>query len=732
MSASKAKDCRPPGETQAKGPRASKATRWRVWTLILVHLLFAAHVVHYLHLSDGSTLGLVEPSEAMEFSKHSIINIGFVFFVLMIASTLVLGRFFCGWACHLVALQDMCRAFMIKLGIRPRPLRSGVLLLVPLAAAFYMFFWPAFYRVLIAGEPLPEVTTHLYTDEMWRTMPGWIVGIATLITCGFAAVYFLGAKGFCTYACPYGAIFGVADGVAPGRIRVTDACEGCGHCTATCTSNVQVSQEVRDYGMVVDPGCMKCLDCVSVCPKDALYFGFGKPAAFARPRREVKPGRKLSLPSGVLLVGATALLGYQALTGIHGIEVGWSLFFSAVASAILWRSIAKSSLELWEEAVLAIGFLLAFAAFRGLYGRVPFLWSLGLSTILAFVCLQLARLAAQPAVKLQTLVLKRDGQMQRSGWTLVASVALFTPFWVHSGLVKYHAWRAEATYASLHDAQRDWFSPERPAVAPERVQALIAHAQFVREWTLFADPATARQEAWGHLFAGDANRFRATLERAVEHTPDARLSADLGRYELATGSVEAAAGHYAAARAGNPSTPIGAFSVEGERAARAGQVERARSIFEAGLELDPNDPQLAFNYAILLGMVAQSEGERGRATLETSLDYYRRALAADPGFSAARENLAGGLCALGRFDEGIALFRESLQLGTDDPAGVRALIAQALAGQGDLAGARAEVEIAVRDFPDRTDLWGLLAQLREALGDAAGAVEARQKAAQGR
>ena len=28
-------------------------------------------------------------------------------------------------------------------------------------------------------------------------------------------------------------------------------------------------------GMVVDPGCMKCMDCVSVCPNDALYFGFG-------------------------------------------------------------------------------------------------------------------------------------------------------------------------------------------------------------------------------------------------------------------------------------------------------------------------------------------------------------------------------------------------------------------------------------------------------------------------
>ena len=97
-------------------------------------------------------------------------------------------------------------------------------------------------------------------------------------------VYFLGSKGFCTYACPYGGFFALADKVAPGKIRVTDACNQCGHCTAVCTSNVMVHAEVKAYGMVVDPGCMKCMDCVSVCPNDALYFGFGRPVDRRAPR----------------------------------------------------------------------------------------------------------------------------------------------------------------------------------------------------------------------------------------------------------------------------------------------------------------------------------------------------------------------------------------------------------------------------------------------------------------
>ena len=68
-----------------------------------------------------------------------------------------------------------------------------------------------------------------------------------LLICGFVIVYFLGAKGFCTYACPYAGFFAPADTVSPGRIVVDhDKCEGCGHCTAVCTSNVRVHEEIRD------------------------------------------------------------------------------------------------------------------------------------------------------------------------------------------------------------------------------------------------------------------------------------------------------------------------------------------------------------------------------------------------------------------------------------------------------------------------------------------------------
>jgi len=65
--------------------------------------------------------------------------------------TLIFGRFFCGWACHVVAYQDLCAWLLGKLGARPRAVRSRLLAIVPVYAAFDMFVWPAMWRFSSPG-----------------------------------------------------------------------------------------------------------------------------------------------------------------------------------------------------------------------------------------------------------------------------------------------------------------------------------------------------------------------------------------------------------------------------------------------------------------------------------------------------------------------------------------------------------------------------------------------------
>ena len=389
-----------PASSSESAPRAviarSRATGWRFAVLALVQAAIVAHVIHWV--VAGRTVTPVEPSESIQTVARGVVNAGAIFFGLTLLSTAVLGRWFCGWGCHVLLLQDGCAWLMGRLGIRPKPFRSRWLVYAPMLLALYMFIWPAIARLLIS--PGPEwhgLRAEMTTEDFWATFPSVSVAVPFLLLCGFVTVYFLGAKGFCTYGCPYGGLFAPLDRLAPLRVRVTDACEGCGHCTAVCTSNVRVHEEVRDYGMVVDPGCMKCLDCVSVCPKDALYYGFGAPALAATPRVSKSVARRYDLT---------------------------------------WR----------EEASLAAVFLAVFLVARGLYDVVPLLMAMGLAGCAAFIFWKSWRLMRDADVRFHHFQLLRGGRLSWSGRIWRVGATTLALLLVHSSVVQYHRWQGARAF----------------------------------------------------------------------------------------------------------------------------------------------------------------------------------------------------------------------------------------------------------------------------------------------
>jgi tetratricopeptide (TPR) repeat protein/ferredoxin len=330
------------GDHRPKGSRAPHSRMgWRRAVVLgVIQLLMIVHVVQWLW--TGTTITPVEPSESMEAVKHGVITVGAIFFALALLSTAILGRWFCGWGCHVVMLQDLCGHLMKRIGIRPRLFRSRLLLWLPLALAVYMFLWPIAYRIAIAPYTRPELewpgfSVHLTTSDFWATFPGVLMAVPFLLVCGFLTVYLLGAKGYCTYACPYGGFFAPLDELAPVRIRVSDACTQCGHCTAVCTSNVRVHEEVRDYRMVVDQGCMKCMDCVSACPEQALRVGWGTPAFLAKPVVAKPAERKWDLTWNEEIALAVVAVGsFLAFRGALSVPLLFASGIAACATGLAW------------------------------------------------------------------------------------------------------------------------------------------------------------------------------------------------------------------------------------------------------------------------------------------------------------------------------------------------------------------------------------------------------------
>jgi len=408
----------------------------------------------------------------MQTLQHGAVNAGFIFFSLAILATLIFGRFVCGWGCHILALQDFCGWLLKKMGLTPKPFRSRLLIYVPLIAALYMFVWPTAYKFFANTEPgplIPQFTNHLVTTNFWETFATVSVAIPFLFVCGFMTVYFLGQKGFCTYACPYGGFFGLADKISPGKIRVTDACNQCGHCTATCTSNVLVHAEVKQFGMVVDPGCMKCMDCVSVCPNEALYFGFGKPTLLVPKSNAIKRNYSLTWPE----------------------EISGALVFAA-----------------------------SFFAVRGVYTLVPFLMALGCASVTTFLALKTWRLLKDRDLALYKFVLKASGKISGPGWVF----AVFSIVWIgvnaHCGFIRIHEFLGDRAFQSLRipdDLALAQLNPDR-WLSPSDRQAIVdgkKHFRAVLDFGLFRSSDALQKLAWFEYLGGNAETSVPLLEKAA-------------------------------------------------------------------------------------------------------------------------------------------------------------------------------------------------------------------------
>jgi polyferredoxin len=638
--------------------KPSKNGKRRAVVLAIVQLLIIGHIVVWLIGKDqgwfgGKTLSPVEPSESMEFAKHGVINAGLIFFCLALLSTLILGRWFCGWGCHIVMLQDLCGWMMKKCGIRPKPFRSRLLMLVPLLMALYMFIWPMAYRWGLVpldawmagkwgtdsaavtslrntfgffgvplGNPPPawKVRNEIVRTGFWDTFPNspYII-VPFLLICGFGAVYFLGAKGFCTYGCPYGGFFAPLDKLAVGKIRVTDACEGCGHCTAVCTSNVRVHEEVREYGMVVDPGCMKCLDCVSVCPNEALYFGFGHPTVAKGAAKNEAPKRKYDLTWG-------------------------------------------------GEISLAIVFALSLLCFRGDFVPLPLLMSAGTAAVTTWLAWKLWRMLRDPNVTLHRFQLRLRGSIRPAGWLFGVIVMAVLTFTAHSGAMNVLLWQAQRHDNQVTVPPGMVFSgnpmqmPADMAVHADQALQMYRFVSRVNDggWSVIGMPQEHidTRIVWLLSATLDFPGAEAVARRAIER--DGFTDVNIGNLMVVLN------GQLRAAEALDFAEPLlrsnpelsGALDTFVRMANEAGQMDRAAELCKYRIQRNPKD-LLAMRW---LSMIHLTYGQ-----LDEGIALTRRTIEIDPNNPNAYRILAMALRDAGRVDEAIVELQRAMNLDPDNP-----------------------------------------------------------------
>jgi NAD-dependent dihydropyrimidine dehydrogenase PreA subunit len=176
---------------------------------------------------------------------------------LVLVSTLLKGRIYCGWICPFGAVQELIKVCADRLF--PRIRRAG-----PLSKQGQGLKYAVLLALLAAAvitgvrgflNPEPFSVFFGWNTSSWRLY----VGLAAL------ALSLVISRPFCRYLCPSGALLACLHRLKGGREThpAFSACQGCGRCRRACpTSAVEWSEEENRVLGRNRFECIGCEECV--------------------------------------------------------------------------------------------------------------------------------------------------------------------------------------------------------------------------------------------------------------------------------------------------------------------------------------------------------------------------------------------------------------------------------------------------------------------------------------
>lgn len=197
--------------------------------------------------------------------------------VVLLAFTIVFGRFFCGFACAFGTLGDFIYFFssFVRKKRKKRPLAC----FAKAAGVFRYLKYVVLLAVLAlcAGGYSNRIAVHspfsafsrLHQLKLPESLPG--MGLFLLIIIGMA----LEPRFFCRFLCPMGAVFSLMP-VLPFSIikRDRENCiPGCQACKNVCPASLDIPSE-KEGDLPTTGECFSCGKCLGKCPKKHIHNRF--------------------------------------------------------------------------------------------------------------------------------------------------------------------------------------------------------------------------------------------------------------------------------------------------------------------------------------------------------------------------------------------------------------------------------------------------------------------------
>ena len=205
-------------------------------------------------------------------ASEGIINGSFIFFGVLLISSLFLGRIWCGWACPASGMQDACRGFKSK---KAKTGWGNILRI----AIWLLWVGLVVYLFIKAGG-INQIDFFYNTKQVISILDPIIVfvyfGVVLLVLIMLLA---FGQRAFCKYLC-WMAPFMIIGNKLRHWLKIPgiylnskkNLCIECGRCSRECPMDIDVMKLVGS-GRMYSSECTFCLNCADVCPKGVISLG---------------------------------------------------------------------------------------------------------------------------------------------------------------------------------------------------------------------------------------------------------------------------------------------------------------------------------------------------------------------------------------------------------------------------------------------------------------------------
>ena len=178
---------------------------------------------------------------------------------LLLSSTVILGRFFCGWICPLGSIHEFFHILFAKRHRLARyqtlDLKEPLLIFILTAALLSTSFVWLF-------DPLATLTR---TFTMGLHSSALLAILLWAILLAIVALNFIRPRFWCRNLCPLGSLLGLLARFNVFQRGVSEECDHCLGCQETCPVEMSPSRYLRSE-------CLQCRSCLRACPVEAIAF----------------------------------------------------------------------------------------------------------------------------------------------------------------------------------------------------------------------------------------------------------------------------------------------------------------------------------------------------------------------------------------------------------------------------------------------------------------------------